>query len=263
MVPDRSASIMTDDPKPKRHQMWGPIPTIGFTVLLYFVAQIVISFVMMLYPLARGWNHTTSEAWLQNSSLAQFITIVGIESCLVGGVFALLKIRGLGMKAIGLAWPKLMDLAYAIAGFIVYLVVYAGISEVVRVTLPQVNLDQKQNIGFSSAQGSLGLILAFVSLVILPPIAEEIVTRGFLYGGIKSKWPTWIAVIITSGMFATAHLQFGEGAPPLWVAAIDTFTLSLVLIYLREKRKSLAAPMLLHMIKNGLAFFVLFIFTVH
>jgi membrane protease YdiL (CAAX protease family) len=45
----------------------------------------------------------------------------------------------------------------------------------------------------------------------------------------------------------------------LYIAAIDTFTLSLILVYLREKTGGLWSSMGLHAIKNGIAFVSLFI----
>jgi membrane protease YdiL (CAAX protease family) len=59
-------------------------------------------------------------------------------------------------------------------------------------------------------------------------------------------------------LFGVAHLQFGSGAPLLWVAALDTFTLSIVLCYLREKTGSVWAGVFLHAIKNAIAFVALF-----
>jgi membrane protease YdiL (CAAX protease family) len=61
-------------------------------------------------------------------------------------------------------------------------------------------------------------------------------------------------------LFAAAHLQIGSGAPLLWTAAIDTFILSLVLCYLRYKTGSLWPGIFLHMLKNLLAFLVIFVF---
>jgi membrane protease YdiL (CAAX protease family) len=60
-------------------------------------------------------------------------------------------------------------------------------------------------------------------------------------------------------LFAAAHLQWGSGAPLLWVAAIDTFVLSMVLSTLREKTGSLWSAIGLHAIKNGVAFTLLFV----
>jgi membrane protease YdiL (CAAX protease family) len=47
------------------------------------------------------------------------------------------------------------------------------------------------------------------------------------------------------------------------VAALDTFTLSLVLCYLRQKTDSLWPGIMLHALKNGLAFMSLFLIAAH
>src|SRR5690606_18538260 len=127
---------------------------------------------------------------------------------------------------------------------------------------PSIDFEQNQQIGFETAKTAAQLALVFVSLVVIPPIVEEILFRGFLYKGLRTKWPKWLSTLVVSVLFAIAHLQFGSGAPLLWVAAIDTFALSLVLVYLREKTNGLSAPILLHAFKNAIAFTLLFIIGV-
>lgn len=80
---------------------------------------------------------------------------------------------------------------------------------------------------------------------------------------LKKALSLWPAVILTSLIFASAHLPEGGSAGPLYIAAIDTFVLSLVLIFLREKTGSLWAGITLHAAKNGIAFVYLFIAHVH
>jgi membrane protease YdiL (CAAX protease family) len=104
------------------------------------------------------------------------------------------------------------------------------------------------------------LTLTFISLVILPPLVEETLMRGYLYGSLRKNMSKIGAALVTSIIFASAHLEFGSGAPLLWIAALDTFVLSLFLVYLREKTGSLWAGMLVHALKNGIAFASLFIF---
>jgi membrane protease YdiL (CAAX protease family) len=140
-----------------------------------------------------------------------------------------------------------------------YYISYLVIVSVAGALVPALNVDQAQELGFNPI-GTGELILTFISLVILPPIVEETLMRGFLYTSLKKRLTKVNAALITSVIFAAAHLQFGSGAPLLWVAAIDTFVLSLFLVYLREKTGSLWASMTLHALKNGVAFASLFIF---
>jgi membrane protease YdiL (CAAX protease family) len=133
---------------------------------------------------------------------------------------------------------------------------------IIKNAFPVIDLNQKQELGFNTYTTGIGLLPIFISLVIIPPVIEEIATRGFLYTGLRTKWNVWIAGIITSVIFGAAHLQWESNAPLLWAAAIDTFILSAVLIYVREKTNSIMPAVGIHMIKNFLAFVALFIFHV-
>ena len=110
---------------------------------------------------------------------------------------------------------------------------------------PSLEFDQKQQLGFDNVYGLLALTLTFISLVILPPMTEEIMVRGFLYSSLKKGLPVIAAVIVTS-YYLRRTPTGGRGAGPLYIAALDTFVLSLVLIYLREKTDGLWAPITLH-----------------
>jgi len=98
-----------------------------------------------------------------------------------------------------------------------------------------------------------------VSLVVLPPLAEETAMRGFLYTGLKRLFPWTVSGMLVSLLFGAAHLAEGGASGPLWIGAIDTFTLSLVLVFLREKTGNLWAGVALHATKNFVAFYALFI----
>ncbi len=258
---EKPHSPQATKPQPKRLQFWHPIVAIALVVFIYFFSQLVAGVFVSIYPAIRGWGVDTTNLWLKTPA-GQFWTIMFIEVSVVLMVWGLLKIRGLNLKAIGLKKPKWMDISYALAGFAAYFVLYVIIALIAQKLFPSIDFDQKQQIGFQTARETSQLILVFMSLVVAPPIAEEILCRGFLYTGLRSRWPVWIAAVVTSILFAAAHLQFGSGAPLLWVAAIDTFILSLVLVFLREKTNSLSAPIMLHMLKNGLAFTLLFVIGV-
>jgi membrane protease YdiL (CAAX protease family) len=242
--------------KPKA--FYRPLPTVLLTLLVFAVSQILASLFVVLLSSVLGWSQGQLSSWLDGAT-GQFILITLIEGAIILMLYWLLRIKKLSFKDVGLKKPKLNDLAYGIIGYGVYFLLYLVISVAIRLLLPSLDLSQQQKIGFDSAHGALELSLVFASLVVMPPLVEEILARGFLYTGLKTKLPRWIAVITTSLMFAAAHLQFGSGAPLLWVAFIDTFTLSLVLLYLKEKTGSLTASITLHMLKNSVAFFVLFI----
>jgi membrane protease YdiL (CAAX protease family) len=124
-----------------------------------------------------------------------------------------------------------------------------------------INLDQKQELGFDAVVGTIERLMAFVSLVVLPPIVEEVMFRGFLFAGLRKKLPFPAVALLVSLIFASLHLLEGSGGL-LWVAGIDTFVLSLVLCYVREKTGNLWAGIAVHMLKNCVAFLYLYVFVV-
>jgi len=135
-----------------------------------------------------------------------------------------------------------------------YYVIYSLISVYINqllILIPSYNANQAQPVGYNSVSG-LGLVLAFISLVVLTPLGEEILFRGVLYQGLKTKLNVILAAIVTSLLFGLAHAQ--------WNVGVDTFVLSLAAIYLYEKYQSLWFPIGLHAIKNFIAFIMIFVF---
>ncbi len=239
---------------------WSSLTGLVYSVAVFFGSQLVVGFVLSAVVIALGGDHQATIDRLNSSVTVEFLSILAVESITVLGIVAFLRRRKTGLNFIGLDRPKLTYIAYALAAFGAYLPIYIVVLTLAHNLFPQINVDQHQQLAFGSSTSGFGLVLVFISLVVLPPIAEEILCRGFLYTSLKKNLPKVVAALGTSVLFATAHLQFGSGRPLLWVAAIDTFVLSMVLVYVREKTGSLWPGILLHAIKNAIAFASLFIF---
>lgn len=239
---------------------WSPLESVVITLSTYFGGQFMGSLLLYMPLLLMGWNQQKVTNWLDSSAFGQFLFILLVEAVSLFLIFAFIRRRGTRLLALGLRKPRYSDIGYALAGFGVYFLIYIAVAVIIKSLVPSLDLEQEQQIGFETAAGAQ-LSLVFVSLVVLAPLVEEILMRGFLYGGLKKGLPKIWAVVITSALFAVAHLQFGSDAPLLWVAAIDTFVLSLVLIYLRDKTDGLWAPIALHTTKNFVAFLALFVFS--
>lgn len=238
---------------------WDGYDAVFVTVAIYLLSQLIAGISFGIVLAIQGGGSQLSEL-LGTSIITQFFYILAVEVLTLGSLHYLLKLRGSGLKMLGLTKPSWNDLAYTLLGFAIYLPLLLLTLQAIDALVPQINLEQQQDIGFDNVSGALQLGLVFVSLVILPPVTEEILARGFLYLGLKKHMKQIYAVIITSLLFAVVHLQFGSGNPPLWAAAIDTFILSVVLIFIRDKTGKLWAPIGLHMLKNYIAFMALFVF---
>jgi membrane protease YdiL (CAAX protease family) len=189
----------------------------------------------------------------------QFAYILIAESLAVALVLLIIRRRGLKLGAIGLGRrPTWRDLKKALIGFAAFYALLIIATVIISALFPSFNTTQTQDVGFDSLNSTLDSVFAFAALVILPPLGEETLVRGYLYSGLRSRWKFVPAMLVTSLLFGLAHLQLGDGAAALYAAGLDTFVLSLVLVYLRETTGALYAGMLVHSLNNVVAFGVHF-----
>jgi len=178
--------------------------------------------------------------------------IYGLSILLVIGLPWLIKKRPTTKEELGLQrLPRWMDLVWAPAGMVAYLILTTIVSTIAAQVLTFVDQEQVQDTGFAQIASQPEYLIAFLSLVIVAPIAEEILFRGYLLGKLRKYASLWVSILITSLLFAIVHFQ--------WNVGIDVFVLSIVMCLLRVYTGSLWPSILLHMLKNGVAFYFLFI----
>jgi uncharacterized protein len=101
------------------------------------------------------------------------------------------------------------------------------------------------------SQDSVALGLFFVTAAIAAPFFEEILFRGFLLPSLTRYVPVWAAILISSLLFAAAHLSLSEILP------LTALGIVLGVVYTRSR--NLFAPMLLHSLWNSGTLLSLFI----
>jgi membrane protease YdiL (CAAX protease family) len=237
------------------------ILTLIATVVLFYAAEILGGLIISIYPTLHHWSAVQTDRWLTNSVEAQFAYGLLADGLILAGIAWLLKLFHWEWSSIGLKMPKIRHIVYGVLAAVPYYILYIIAITIISVIIPAINVNQTQEIGFNSVHGILPLMLAFVSLVVVPPLAEEIAMRGFLYTGLRKWLPKIVSALIVSALFGAAHLAEGGSAGPLWIGAMDTFILSLVLVFLREKTGNLWAGITLHALKNGIAFVSLFLIS--
>lgn len=179
--------------------------------------------------------------------------------------------------------PTWLDLGLAPIAFIIYVILAAILTNLFSI-FPWFDPSQSQDIGFSPFLMGSDRIIVFLTLVVVAPIAEEILFRGFIYGKIKQVLfqtktipenqpqknkaskidlpqkakphrreiiAIIIASLITSLAFALMHGQ--------WNVAVNVFAMSIVLCALREITGTIYSGIILHMLKNAIAFVLLYV----
>ncbi len=233
----------------------GPARIILSVFAIFLLSQFVAVFLM---EGAYGLIRPGSKYTLDQSAAAQFFYILLAEAIAVGCVMWVLRRRHLRLGSIGFSRrPKWRDIKWAALGFLVFYGLLFAVTAILSLLIPSFNINAPQDVGFNVLSSPLDRIIALVALVILPPLGEETLMRGYLYSGLRSRLKFWPAMLITSLLFGAAHLSTGvHGA--LWAAGVDTFVLSLILVYLRERSGALYAPIMVHGLNNLVAFFAHF-----
>ena len=106
---------------------------------------------------------------------------------------------------------------------------------------------------------SAGYLLAFFGICIAP-FVEELVFRGFFYPVFEKIWGLWVAVFLTTFLFAAIHVPQLSGG---WAEIASIFVVGAVFSYCRGKTGSLVPSFLMHLAYNSALFVSLYLTTDH
>lgn len=207
---------------------------------LFVLSQIVGAFILV--PLRQ---------FASNENQQMFFYAAGILAALVCLLLIAARIIGFSRHTIGLIRPALIRILEVLPIFLLYMVASIALTLLVTQLMPSFDADQVQDVGFKDIQGMWPLVMAGISLVVLTPIYEEILFRGILFKGLRIRLPFLVSAGVSSLVFALAHGQ--------WNVAVDTFALGVALSFLVERSGSILPAIALHMLKNGIAFTLLFL----
>lgn len=207
-----------------------PVSTAIFSAISYILALLIIVFLPILFRKLR--NKKSESTQQKQLPFHQEVGLIG--------------------------WPTWTDIGLSLAGFIIYLILAAVCTSIFSL-FPWFDASEIQDVGFSSYVVGVDRLIAFVTLVVIAPIAEEIIFRGYLYTKLRSlfsekvsdKMSMMISILLVSLLFGLVHMQ--------WNVGVNVFAMSVVLCALREVTGSIHAGILTHMIKNGVAFYLLFV----
>ena len=242
-------SSSTETSRPRRTFFWRSLGLIFWVIAGFVLASLIVAVVSDLL-VAFGLPMSEINESVLNTAAAGLVYLLS-ALIVIGGPQLVRGFRTtrreLGMSRL----PSWRDVLLAPAAFVVYFIATSIVTMIVAALVPGFNLNETQDVGFTNLTLEYEYILAFLTLVVLAPVAEELLFRGYLYGKLRSWISIWAAALVTSVVFGVVHGQ--------WNVGVDVFVLSLVMCSLREMTGSIWAGILLHMLKNGLAFYILFI----
>lgn len=225
--------------------LWG-IGLAAWVGVALLVAQYAVAFVLVkILP----------EEQLQSNVVNSVYQAITYAICLVLTVLLPWKIikaktsrNELGLHGV----PTWTDVLLAPLFFIAVLLAANMLMMLLAALLPgTIDWQQAQETGYSGLYRTSDFVMAFACLVILAPVCEEIIFRGWLYGKLRTKMSALPAILITSILFGLMHGQ--------WNVGVTVAAMSIGMCVQRELTGTIWSGMLVHIIKNGLAFYLLFV----
>lgn len=235
---------------PKRQYRWSMLLIIPVWVLIAFiVAQALLAAVLWILKAIGISLLSLASQTVIETTLAALVYLLALV--ITFGVPYMVKKRKISLTALGIdRLPSWADIGLAPLGFIAYALLTAALIYIATTYIPGFPSGQAQDVGFKSLTNRTEMLLAFLTLVVIAPIAEEVLFRGYLYGKLRKYTPLIPSILVTSLLFGAVHMQ--------WNVGLDTFALSIIMCCLREVSGSIWAGVLLHMTKNAVAFYLLF-----
>jgi membrane protease YdiL (CAAX protease family) len=206
---------------------------LGFIFLLFFAAAVSTARIT-----------ETREVILTPAAL---VVSIGSQFLMAGVVVAIVIWRVRPIEWLGLHW-KSWPWVFLIAPTAV--VAMWGFFSILQVTG---YMHWMESLGGETVQETVKilqtskdpLLLGLMSLaaVIVAPLCEEIVFRGYLYPAAKKFTGRWIAALCSALVFSALHGNM--------TALFPLFIFGLVLVFVYEKTGSLWAPIAVHLCFNG------------
>lgn len=233
-----------------------------WVVVGFYAAQFIIAGVFW----GLGQAGLTLPTAIVNETVLTTV-ITALVYLLTLAIIAYIPYKIAGMRTtrdevgLGQGLPLWRDLGLAPLVYIVCFICTAVAIVLLQSLVPGFDAAQQQEIPFDPSQfmQRYELLLIFTTLAVVAPVAEELLFRGYLFGKLRKKLPVFAVILITSVVFSALHLGIGSLDNLQWNVAIDTFVLAIGLGLLRHFTGSVWASMLVHIIKNSIAFFVLFV----
>lgn len=177
--------------------------------------------------------------------------LIVISAVLTGGFTLGLARRRYGVEAARLLWGRRRGTARdALVGLLAALVGQIGVTLIVYLlTLggepPPVQEDLRR-----AAANPATLPLMALGAVLLVPVAEELLYRGMLFQGLRTRLGRWPAIGLSGFFFGLLHVQWNSLSGTLLLLAAF-YPFGMWLAWLFDRRGTLLTPIVCHVAYNG------------
>ena len=241
LVTGKGAAVISDVNR------WGRWATLGLGLIALLVGQLAALMALT------WWYGLSLSHWPDIARDGVAVTLLICISTPVQVALLALFARRAGATAtdyLGLTLPRKRDVALGIIAVVIFIVVGDGISWLLGLNI--VTPFQRDIYRTASAAGWLPWL--WLTVVVVTPIGEEALFRGFLFRGWhRSPRDAWAVIAVTALLWAIIHVQYD-----LYVIG-QVFVCGLVFGWFRWVTGSTILTMLLHGLVNGEGMFETFV----
>jgi CAAX protease family protein len=238
---------MPIEPPVREAKGWGRWTALGLGLVAMLVAQVPA---LAAYSWRVGFD---AARWADIAHDGLAVTILICVSTPVQIALLAFLARRAGVTAtdyLGLSVPRGRDFSVAFVALMVLIAVGDGINRLRGedvVTPFQVDI-------YRTASAAGWLPWLWITIVVVAPIGEETLFRGFLFRSWnRSPRDAWIAIAVTALLWAVLHVQY-----ELFVMG-QVFVIGLAFGWVRWKTGSTLPTILMHCLLNGAGMFETFL----
>jgi uncharacterized protein len=213
---------------------WGSLGWCLFAVATGLFAVVIYAVIWMLMHQFRAPHPDDTESANMAGILASVVPIAVL--------IIAVKIRRFSLRDyFALEAVRRRDLVFGIACLTVLLIVSAATESLLGID----DGSKFAEATYRAARLAGVLPLLWLAVVIVAPVTEELLFRGFLHRGWAScRLGVSGAVVLTSALWAALHQQYN------WFGVLWIFLLGLILGWLRQRSGSTTLTIVLHALNN-------------
>jgi uncharacterized protein len=215
---------------------WGLAATFGFAILAFGLGQAVA--VAALF----GFMTVDPTQLATDGTAVALVTLVGNPVQIITLILAARLAGGSALEYLALNMPRWRDI-----GIVVPILIAAiAFADLVTYLAGQPLVPPFQIEIYKSAQAGGTLIWLWLAVVVVAPIGEDLLFRGFMFRGfVREPRDSLPAILVISLLWALLHLGQYD-----WFGVAVVFVLGILLGYVRYFTGSTTLTIFLHMMFN-------------
>ena len=214
-------------------------------LVIYVAAQILATFVAVTL---------TSTRADPDALLPVLVAVSPAMSLAVASAWLALRYDRWLQPLMGRRPPRVGDVGIGIAVGVVCLLgqrlIVLGIAALAERSGADLPVVQQTFREIAQQPGAVPLFV--VTTVLLAPVAEEVIFRGVLFQGLRSRMSFWVAALVSAALFTIPHLFEGGGLLAGGIISSGILPLGIVFAALVERRGSLLPAVVAHATYNAI-----------